>query len=96
MAKKIELTPMLREVFSQIFRKPATQKYPEVKPKVPDGFRGRQMFNIDLCISCGLCARDCPTKAIEMVDVEGKKNRCFILTFAFSVINVMKAVLEMP
>lgn len=79
MAKKIELTPMLREVFSQIFRKPATQKYPEVKPKVPDGFRGRQMFNIDLCISCGLCARDCPTKAIEMVDVEGKKKPLFHL-----------------
>jgi len=79
MAKKIKLSPMLKEVASQIFKKPATQKYPEVKPKVPDGFRGRQIFNIDLCISCGLCARDCPAKAIEMVDFEEKKRPLFHL-----------------
>jgi formate hydrogenlyase subunit 6 len=79
MAKKIKLSPMLKEVLSQIFRKPATQKYPETKPKVPEGFRGRQIFDIDLCISCGLCARDCPAKAIEMIDVEGKKRPLFHL-----------------
>jgi len=79
MTKKIKLSPMLKEVLSQIFRKPATQKYPEVKPKVPDDFRGRQIFDMDLCISCGLCARDCPAKAIEMVDVEGKKKPLFHL-----------------
>jgi NADH-quinone oxidoreductase subunit I len=69
----------LKEVFYQIFKKPATQKYPEVKPKVPDDFRGRQIFDIDLCISCGLCFRDCPAKAIEMVEVEGKKKPLFHL-----------------
>lgn len=77
--RKIKLSPMLKEVVFQIFKKPATQKYPEVKPKVPDGFRGRQIFDINLCISCGLCARDCPAKAIEMVDVEGKKRPLFHL-----------------
>jgi len=79
MAKKIKLSPMLKEVLCQIFRKPATRKYPEVKPKVPDDFRGRQIFDIDLCIGCGLCARDCPSKAIEMVDVEEKKKPLFHL-----------------
>lgn len=78
MNKKI-LSPMLKEVLSQVFKKPATQKYPEVKSEVPDGFRGRQIFDIDLCISCGLCARDCSAKAIEMVDVEGKKRPLFHL-----------------
>jgi formate hydrogenlyase subunit 6/NADH:ubiquinone oxidoreductase subunit I len=76
---KLKLSPMLEETFNNIFRKPATQKYPAVKPKVPDGFRGRQIFDINLCISCGLCARDCPAKAIEMVDVEGKKRPLFHL-----------------
>ncbi|MEA2090631.1 MAG: NADH-quinone oxidoreductase subunit I [Thermoproteota archaeon] len=79
MAKKIKLSPMLKEVFSQIFKRPATRKYPEVKPEVPDGFRGRQIFDVDLCIGCGLCARDCPTKAIEMMDVGGKKRPLFHL-----------------
>lgn len=79
MAKKIKLSPMLKEVLSQIFRKPATRKYPEVKPEVPEGFRGRQIFDVDLCIGCGLCARDCPAKAIEMVNVEEEKRPLFHL-----------------
>jgi formate hydrogenlyase subunit 6/NADH:ubiquinone oxidoreductase subunit I len=79
MAKKIKLSPMLKEVVSQIFRVPATQKYPAVRPKVPEGFRGKQIFDINLCISCGLCASDCPAKAIEMVNVEGKKRPLFHL-----------------
>jgi formate hydrogenlyase subunit 6/NADH:ubiquinone oxidoreductase subunit I len=76
---KIKLSPMVKEVFSQILRTPATQKYPTVRPKVPEGLRGKQIFDINLCISCGLCASDCPAKAIEMVDVEGKKRPLFHL-----------------
>ncbi len=79
MAKKIKLSPMLKEVISQIFKRPATRKYPEVKPEVPEGFRGRQIFDVDLCIGCGLCVRDCPAKAIEMMDFEGKKKPLFHL-----------------
>jgi formate hydrogenlyase subunit 6/NADH:ubiquinone oxidoreductase subunit I len=79
MARKIKLSPMLKEVISQILATPATQKYPAVKPKIPEGFRGKQIFDINLCISCGLCASDCPAKAIEMVDVEGKKRPLFHL-----------------
>jgi formate hydrogenlyase subunit 6/NADH:ubiquinone oxidoreductase subunit I len=72
---------MLREVVSQLFNKPATQAYPFVKPVVPEGLRGRQIFYIDRCISCGLCAKECPSNAIEMVDVEGyeKKKPLFML-----------------
>lgn len=79
MTKKIKLSPMLKEVVSQIFRVPATQEYPAVRPKVPEGLRGKQIFDINLCISCGLCANDCPAKAIEMVNVEGKKRPLFHL-----------------
>ena len=79
MTGRIKLSPMLKEVVSQIFRRPATRKYPEVKPEVPEGFRGKQIFDVDLCIGCGLCARDCPSEAIEMVDVEGKKRPLFHL-----------------
>ena len=79
MTGRIKLSPMLKEVVSQIFRRPATRKYPEVKPEVPEGFPGKQIFDVDLCIGCGLCTRDCPTDAIEMVDVEGKKRPLFHL-----------------
>ena len=79
-AKKSKYS-MLREVLSQLFKKPATQAYPVVKRVVPEGLRGRQIFYIDRCIGCGLCSKDCPAKAIEMVEVEGyeKKKPLFML-----------------
>ena len=70
---------MVKALLSHLFRKPATEKYPFVKAEVPEGFRGRQIYDIDLCISCGLCSRDCPAKAIEMVDVDGKRRPLFHL-----------------
>jgi formate hydrogenlyase subunit 6/NADH:ubiquinone oxidoreductase subunit I len=68
-----------KEAFSTIFKKPATQKYPFVKANVAEGFRGKQIFDIEKCISCGLCSRDCPANAIEMFQVGGKKHPLFHL-----------------
>jgi len=72
-------TNISRRAFSSIFKKPATQKYPFVKASLADGFRGKQVFDIEKCISCGLCSRDCPANAIEMFEVEGKKRPLFHL-----------------
>ena len=76
---KRKVSPMFKEVFSHVFKKPATGKYPFVKCVPAEGFRGQQVFDINLCVSCGLCSRDCPAKAIEMVEVEGKKRPMFLL-----------------
>ena len=70
---------MAKELLAHLFKKAATSKYPLVKAEVPEGFRGKQVYDIDLCISCGLCSRDCPAKAIEMVEVEGKRRPLFHL-----------------
>jgi len=77
--KKRVFSPMARETFSQLFKKANTCKYPFVKCVPAEGFRGRQIFDISLCVSCGLCSRDCPAKAIEMVEVEGKRRPLFLL-----------------
>ena len=76
---KKRISPMLKEVLSRFFSKPVTENYPFVKTKVPEDFRGKMSFNFDLCISCGLCSRDCPAQAIEMVDVNGKRKPLFHL-----------------
>jgi formate hydrogenlyase subunit 6/NADH:ubiquinone oxidoreductase subunit I len=74
MTKKRALsTNIAKEAFSNLFKKRATEKYPEVPAHVAEGFRGKQVLNLANCISCGLCARECPANAIEMVVVDGKK-----------------------
>lgn len=70
---------MYRRVLSSIFKKPATGKYPFTKCVPAEGFRGKQVFDISLCVSCGLCSRDCPANAIEMVEFEDKKRPIFFL-----------------
>jgi len=70
---QIKMPRMIREIAAAIFKKPSTRQYPFTRPKVPERLRGRQIFHPERCISCGLCARDCPAGAIEMIDVSGKK-----------------------
>jgi|WetSurMetagenome_2_1015567.scaffolds.fasta_scaffold560927_1 formate hydrogenlyase subunit 6/NADH:ubiquinone oxidoreductase subunit I len=74
MAKKHGFsTRFAKDAFSTIFKKRATQKYPSVPASVAEGFRGKQVMDFDKCIGCTLCSKECPTGAIEIVEVQGKK-----------------------
>ncbi|RJS85895.1 4Fe-4S dicluster domain-containing protein [Candidatus Bathyarchaeota archaeon] len=70
---KVKIPQILLEVASSILRKPSTRMYPSVKIKPSEGFRGKQVFHPERCIGCGLCARDCPSGAIEMIQVSNKR-----------------------
>jgi formate hydrogenlyase subunit 6/NADH:ubiquinone oxidoreductase subunit I len=61
------------EVFSSIFKKPATVKYPTVKVDMPENYRGRITFDSKLCIGCKICMRDCPAKAVLIEPTETEK-----------------------
>ena len=73
LGKKLRMPSLAKKAINQVFTKPATEKYPSVKPQLADNFRGQPVFDFSSCIGCGLCSRDCPAKAIDMVEVEGKK-----------------------
>jgi formate hydrogenlyase subunit 6/NADH:ubiquinone oxidoreductase subunit I len=73
MAKKNLIPQVFKSAASYFFTKPATTMYPYVKPQIDDNFRGQPVFDMLLCVGCGLCGKECPARAIEMVNVEGKK-----------------------
>lgn len=58
---------LIREALAQLFRKPATLKYPFERVPVPEDFRGRPVWDMRKCVGCGLCSRICPSGAVEMI-----------------------------
>lgn len=60
------------EVIKNMFRRPITVRFPDESIPIAEGYRGEHDYDIDKCVSCSLCARICPNKAIEMVEVAKK------------------------
>ena len=70
---------MIVEALRSLKNKPFTVMYPFERRKEFENFRGKPVFYIDRCISCSICAKVCPSFAIEMIDLEGKKRPRFSL-----------------
>jgi formate hydrogenlyase subunit 6/NADH:ubiquinone oxidoreductase subunit I len=49
MVKKSRISPIFRRVASHIFTKPATTKYPFVKPTLPEDARCKTVYTIESC-----------------------------------------------
>ncbi len=55
---------MLITTVKNLFKAPATRKYPFIKREPFKGARGSIEINIDDCIHCGICSKQCPANAI--------------------------------
>lgn len=54
MGKRSRISPIFRRAASHIFTKPATTKYPFVKPKLSEDFRGQTVYEIKSCNIIGV------------------------------------------
>ena len=53
-------------ILKNLFKKPATTQYPFEPADYPARMRGHVEIKIEDCITCGLCARACPSLAIQV------------------------------
>ena len=64
----MKVPPTLSTVLSNLFKKPATNPFPKSEPvPVPEGFRGKLVYDPDKCVGCRLCVMVCPAGVIEYV-----------------------------
>jgi formate hydrogenlyase subunit 6/NADH:ubiquinone oxidoreductase subunit I len=71
----MKIGSMFRDVSASLFRAPATERYPFERRPAPARLRGRLIWNPQKCTGCGLCATDCPARAIEVLVLDKKAKR---------------------
>ncbi len=69
-----------------LFRKPATELYPEEKRILPERSRGRIILTRDpdgaeRCVACFLCSAACPVDCISMQAAEDNEHRRYAAWF---------------
>jgi formate hydrogenlyase subunit 6/NADH:ubiquinone oxidoreductase subunit I len=60
------MSGMLKSVFRSLLGRPATRRYPYERRAPIEGTRGTLKNDIDACIFCSLCAKRCPSQALEV------------------------------
>ncbi|NLI74395.1 MAG: 4Fe-4S binding protein [Euryarchaeota archaeon] len=63
----------MKQFIKAVVNRPQTILYPWEKMATPDAFRGRPGLIFDKCIGCGICMRICPTRCIDLVEVDDLK-----------------------
>jgi len=68
------ISTMLKETFQHIFNKPSTTKYPFVKPKLSENFRGQPKYEISSC-NVIVLGESCPALALDVKSIMGSACR---------------------
>jgi formate hydrogenlyase subunit 6/NADH:ubiquinone oxidoreductase subunit I len=66
---------MFGDILRSFFVRPVTQKYPFERKPAPARLRGGLIWNPEKCSGCGLCAKDCPSNALEVIILDRPSKR---------------------
>lgn len=55
---------IVKEALKALGKKPVTSKFPLEQPEIPEGYRGKILYEKKKCISCFTCVKFCPSPAI--------------------------------
>jgi formate hydrogenlyase subunit 6/NADH:ubiquinone oxidoreductase subunit I len=76
----MKLSAMWKEALGSLVHRPATEQYPFVRQAAPHHLRSMLRWDLSNCTGCGLCAKDCPANAIEIITLDRKARR-FVLHY---------------
>ncbi len=76
----MKIGAMLDDVVPSLFRRPVTELYPFMRRKPPERLRGQLHWHADRCTGCGLCTKDCPANALELIVLD-KKSKRFVMRY---------------
>lgn len=69
---------MFGDVIRSLFRRPATRLYPVERKEAPQRMRGLLQYDPEACVGCGLCCKECPADALELITLDKKEKRFVI------------------
>jgi len=76
----MKIGTMFSDVLRSLWQKPVTQKYPFERIEAPERLRGKLVWDPENCTGCGLCNKDCPADAIEIITIDKKAKR-FVMQY---------------
>jgi formate hydrogenlyase subunit 6/NADH:ubiquinone oxidoreductase subunit I len=76
----MKIGTMLTDVFNAFLSKPITQEYPSQRTPAPEKLRGRLLWEHNRCSGCGLCVKDCPANALEVITID-RANKRFVMVY---------------
>jgi len=74
----MKIVTMAGDVLQSLFKRPVTRQYPLERVEPPEKLNGCLHWDATNCTGCGLCEKDCPANAIDLIVLDKKEKRFVI------------------